>query len=124
MPNKHFCQGPDCHTYPTSDRFLKSKGIIRGRYACAEIATSNNEDKRWHGYDYRSDTYFCSQTCKLQWLNENMKNIERGIPIPFITQRRISEGYHKVTEKHNWGSYSSIQKISVDNDNENDRIIP
>ena len=54
MPNKHFCQGPNCHTYPTSDRFLKSKGIIRGRYAYAEIATSNNEDKRWHRYDYQT----------------------------------------------------------------------
>ena len=33
MPNKHFCQGTHCHTIPTTDRFLKSKGIIRGRYA-------------------------------------------------------------------------------------------
>ena len=117
MPNKHFCQGPNCHTNPTSDRFLKSKGIIRGRYAYAKI----DETKY---YVSESDKYFCSQTCKLQWLNENMQNIERGIPVPFITHRRISEGYHKVTQKHNWGSYSSIQKISVDNDNENDRIIP
>ena len=37
MPNKHFCQGPNCHTYPTTDRFLKSKGIIRGRYAYAKL---------------------------------------------------------------------------------------
>ena len=33
MPNKHFCQGPTCHEQVTNDRFLKSKGIIRGRYA-------------------------------------------------------------------------------------------
>ena len=33
MPNKHFCQGPTCHEQVTQDRFLKSKGIIRGRYA-------------------------------------------------------------------------------------------
>jgi len=120
MPNKHFCQGPNCHTNPTSDRFLKSKGIIRGRYAYCEIAKP-----RWHGYDYRSDTYFCSQTCKLQWLNENMQNIERGIPIPFITHRRISEGYEKATNETRYGyRYTSIQKIGVDNDNDNDRIIP
>ena len=123
MPNKHFCQGPNCHTNPTTDRFLKSKGIIRGRYAYAEIATSNNEDKRWHRYDYRSDTYFCSQTCKLQWLNENMQNIERGIPIPFITHRRITEGYKKVISNNGYRT-SSIEKITVDNDNDNDRIIP
>ena len=43
-----------------------------------------------------------------------------GIPVPFITHRRISEGYEKVKEN----SYTYIQKIPVDNDNENDRIIP
>ena len=35
MPNKHFCQGPNCHTQVTQDRFLKSRGVIRGRYAYA-----------------------------------------------------------------------------------------
>ena len=117
MPNKHFCQGPHCHTNPTTDRFLKSKGIIRGRYAYAKIDETR--------YYCESDKYFCSQTCKLQWLNENMQNIERGIPVPFITHRRISEGYEKVTNESRYGHrYNSIQKIGVDNDNENDRIIP
>ena len=117
MPNKHFCQGTNCHTYPTSDRFLKSKGIIRGRYAYAKIDETR--------YYCESDKYFCSQTCKLQWLNENMQNIERGISVPFIRERRISEGYEKVTEESRYGHrYTSIKKIGVDNDNENDRIIP
>ena len=75
MPNKHFCQGTNCHTNPTSDRFLKSKGIIRGRYAYAEIATSNNEDKRWHRYDYRSDTYFCSQGCMLHFIQTHIDKV-------------------------------------------------
>ena len=48
MPNKHFCQGPHCHTNPTTDRFLKSKGIIRGRYARL------NRD-----YDHRN-SYYCT----------------------------------------------------------------
>ena len=125
MPNKHFCQGPHCHTNPTTDRFLKSKGIIRGRYAYAKIATSNNEDKRFHRYDYRSDTYFCSQGCKNSWLNENMLAIEMGIPVPFIRERRFTEGYEKATNETRYGyRYTSIQKIGVDNDNDNDRIIP
>ena len=115
MPNKHFCQGPHCHTNPTTDRFLKSKGIIRGRYAYAKIDETR--------YYCESDKYFCSQTCKLQWLNENMQNIERGIPVPFITHRRISEGYEKATEKTPYHSYKTIRKIRVDNDNDNDRII-
>ena len=117
MPNKHFCQGPNCHTNPTTDRFLKSKGIIRGRYAYAKI-----DETRY--YVSESDKYFCSQTCKLQWLNENMQNIERGIPVPFITHRRITEGYEKTTNESRYGyRYNSIQKIGVDNDNDNDRII-
>ena len=33
MPNKHFCQGPTCHEQTTQDRFLKSRGVVRGRYA-------------------------------------------------------------------------------------------
>ena len=37
MPNKHFCQGPDCHTRITTDRFLKSRGVIRGRYAATPL---------------------------------------------------------------------------------------
>ena len=117
MPNKHFCQGPRCHTNPTTDRFVKSKGILRGRYAYAKI-----DETRY--YVSESDKYFCSQTCKLQWLNENMQNIERGIPVPFITHRRISEGYEKTRTTTDYGhTYTSIEKITVDNDNENDRII-
>ena len=116
MPNKHFCQGPWCHTRETSDRFLKSKGIIRGRYAYAKIDETR--------YYCESDKYFCSQTCKLQWLNENMSAIEMGIPVPFIRERRISEGYEKVTDNTSWHSYKTIRKILVDNDNDNDRIIP
>ena len=116
MPNKHFCQGTNCHTNPTTDRFLKSKGIIRGRYAYAKIDETR--------YYCESDKYFCSQTCKLQWLNENMENIEHGRPIAFITHRRITEGYEKTTNESRYGyRYTSIQKIGVDNDNDNDRII-
>ena len=121
MPNKHFCQGPECHTNPTTDRFLKSKGIIRGRYAYAKIDDTENR----YGWRYPdSDKYFCSQGCKNEWLNVNMESIARRTLPPFIEHRRISEGYEKATEKHRWGNYSTIRKIPVDNDNDNDRIIP
>jgi len=110
MPNKHFCQGPDCHTNPTSDRFLKSKGIIRGRYAMWDRNQSNE-------YHARAK-YFCSLTCESAWLNVNMENIEHGRPIAFITHRRITEGYRKVTENNGWHSYKTIQKIGVDNNAE------
>ena len=114
MPNKHFCQGPNCHTNPTQDRFLKSKGIIRGRYAYADIDNISR-----YGYAQMSDSYFCSQTCKLQWLSEWMPAIENGRPVYFITHRRISEGYEKAKITTDYGhTYTNIQKIGVDNNTE------
>ena len=116
MPNKHFCQGPHCHTNPTQDRFLKSKGIIRGRYA---YSTMDRTPNQWGYVPNGSDVYFCSQGCKMDWLNNNMENIERGIPVPFIRERRITEGYAKMTEKTHYGrSYTHIGKIGVDNDSQ------
>ena len=111
MSNKHFCQGPWCHTQPTSDRFLKSKGIIRGRYAVLDL----DRETDWHA----RAKYFCSQRCESDWLNENMSAIEMGIPVPFIRERRITEGYEKATNETRYGyRYTSIQKIGVDNNAE------
>ena len=115
MPNKHFCQGPECHTNPTQDRFLKSKGIIRGRYAYAKINDTENQ----YGWKFPgSDKYFCSQGCKMDWLNENMSAIEMGIPVPFIRERRITEGYQKATEESYGRKFHTIQKIGIDNNTE------
>ena len=66
-----------------------------------------------------SDSYFCSQTCKLQWLSEWMPAIENGRPVYFITHRRISEGYEKAKITTDYGhTYTNIQKIGVDNNAE------
>ena len=110
MPNKHFCQGPNCHTNPTQDRFLKSKGIIRGRYAYATI-----DEERYFG---GGDKFFCSQRCKFDWLEENMSAIEMGIPVPFIRERRFTEGYQKATEESYGRKFHTIQKIGIDNNAE------
>ncbi len=120
MPNKHFCQGPFCHEKPTTDRFLKSKGIIRGRYA--RLNRDYNHHNTYYGM---RDKYFCSLGCESQWLAVYMEDIEHGRPIPFIRERRISEGFEKKKSTTDYGhTYTSIEKIPVDNDNENDRIIP
>ena len=104
MPNKHFCQGPNCHTQATQDRFLKSRGVIRGRYAY-----SNMDNENWY---CGSDKYFCSQSCKLSWLSVNMTNIEQGRPIEFIRHRRESQGYHKVTDESSYyGNRNTIERI-------------
>ena len=95
MPNKHFCQGPHCHTQCTTDRFLKSKGIIRGRYARLD----RDYDHRNSYYGMR-DKYFCSQGCESNWLSVHMESIERRTLPPFIEHRRVSGGYEKTTEEH------------------------
>ncbi len=108
MPNKHFCQGPNCHTRVTSDRFLKSRGVVRGRYAYLDMDRHDNG----HYYFNNSDKYFCSQTCKLEWLSNNMENIEQGRPIEFIRHRRETGGYAKVkNEERRWGPEYSIERV-------------
>ena len=87
MTNKHFCQGPKCHEQTTQDRFLKSRGVVRGRYAYATI------DSASHYSNWNADKYFCSQRCKFDRLSTNMENIEQGRPIEFIRHRRESGGY-------------------------------
>ena len=103
MPKKHFCQGPDCNTRTTQDRFLKSRGVVRGRYAYCEIDNQN-----WYS---GSDKYFCSQSCKFSWLSLNMENIEQGRPIEFIRHRRESGGYEKVKTENSWGGYYQIERV-------------
>ena len=89
MPNKHFCQGPFCHERTTQDRFLKSRGVIRGRYA--SIPLDHNSEY------YKRGKFFCSTNCESLWLDEHMESIEQGRPIEFIRHRRESGGYEKTT---------------------------
>ena len=61
MSNKHFCQGPSCHTQVTQDRFLKSRGVIRGRYAYTDM----NKEANGYYYFNNSDKYFCSKVARV-----------------------------------------------------------
>ena len=111
MPNKHFCQGPDCHNKTTQDRFLKSRGVVRGRYAY--IPLDHNSEY------YKRGKFFCSTRCEGEWLDEHMENIEQGRPVEFIRHRRESGGYEKQTNTHTdyFGKpYTSSNIQRVDND--------
>ena len=114
MPNKHFCQGPHCHTKTTQDRFLKSRGVVRGRYAMWTLDNSNE-------YHARAK-YFCSTGCESEWLNTHMESIEQSRPIEFIRHRRETGGYKKTTTTHenNWsGKPYTVSRIErVDNRSE------
>ena len=104
MSNKHFCQGPSCHERNTQDRFLKSRGVLRGRYALWTRDQSNE-------YHARAK-YFCSLGCESERLNVNMENIEQGRPIEFIRHRRESHGYAKIkVEGTYYGPSHRIQRV-------------
>ena len=119
MRNKYFCQGPHCHTQATTDRFLKSKGIIRGRYARLNIDYDTSEHRYWTNANM--DKYFCSQGCANNWLADNMCAIEMGIPVPFIRERRFTQGYKKTTTTHegyNGGTFKTNSIERIDNNPE------
>ena len=110
MPNKHYCQGPECHTKRTKDRWQKSTGKLRGRYASHEIGTS-----RYHP----SSEIFCSQTCANEWLNSHVQDIANRRPIPFITERRVAEGTYDIIENESNGGYYTYKTLQrVDNTND------
>ena len=108
MSEFNWCHGPQCHEKPTTDRFLKSRGVIRGRYAYATIDDTENQ----YGWRYPdSDKFFCSQACKNEWLNKNMECVRARTVVPFITHRRESQGYYKVTDDSGYRSYTTIERI-------------
>ena len=108
MPNKHFCQGPTCHEQTTQDRFLKSRGVVRGRYAYSKL------DMQDHWYGSKSEiSIFAVNACKFEWLSANMENIEQGRPIEFIRHRRESGGYHKVKDEGEYYSRTVIERVDT-----------
>tara|TARA_Y100000592_G_scaffold79855_1_gene126021 strand:+ start:303 stop:638 length:336 start_codon:yes stop_codon:yes gene_type:complete len=109
MPNKHYCQGPNCHTKSTKDRWQKSTGKLRGRYASWTI----DNDRGY--YEYMK--LFCSQGCANEWLNDHADNIANRRPIPFITERRVAEGIYGIREKSNeYYTYKTLQRLDTADD--------
>ena len=109
--NKHYCQGTDCHTRTTQDRFQKSTGMLRGRYAYHNISNDNC---------YRPFQIFCSQGCANDWLSEHTEDIINQRPINFITERRTSGGYEMKSKTYDYGNgynrtYKEITKINSQN---------
>ena len=104
-----------CHERITQDRFLKSRGVIRGRYALFTMDADNYCER---------GKYFCSTGCEYAWLDEHMENIEHGRPIEFIRHRRETQGYEKQTNEYEYGyrdgTYTRSEIKRVDNRTELD----
>ena len=60
---KYPCQGPNCHTRQTKDRFNKSTKRLKGRNAYFDMS---------HGY--RPFTIFCTTGCQNDWINDNIEH--------------------------------------------------
>ena len=104
MPNKHFCQGPKCHERVTQDRFLKSRGVIRGRYAMWDRDNSNE-------YSARAK-YFCCNTCEYNFMDKHIEEFIRLHPRPDCLETPIKD---PTKETHNNGYYNwNNWKIEVD----------
>ena len=109
MPNKHFCQGPNCaYEQTTQDRFLKSRGVVRGRYAYATIRPMIMV------IDLQTPISISAlNLVSYEWLSINMTNIEQGRPIEFIRHRRESGGYHKVKDEGEYYSRTVIERVDT-----------
>ena len=114
MPNKHFCQGPHCHEQTTQDRFLKSRGVIRGRYA---YSTLDSQGGYWSA---DSDKYFCSNSCYNDFAHKHIRDIvaiaprTEALETPILDPKRTTNTYHYGMD--NQYSYDRTEtKIEVDN---------
>ena len=110
--NKHYCQGTQCHERETQDRFQKSTGMLRGRYAYATFTDQRNANDNY--------LIFCSTGCMYDWVNEHTQDIINNRPIRFITERRTSGGYEMKTETYEgWQGQTrtskTISKINSQN---------
>ena len=110
MSDLKLCQGTQCHERQTQDRFQKSTGMLRGRYAYATFTDQRNANDNY--------LIFCSTGCMYDWVNEHTQDIINNRPIRFITERRTSGGYEMKTERNNWGSYKTISRINSQNSQE------
>ena len=84
---KHACQGPNCHTRTTKDRFNKSTKRLKGRNAYFNM-----------DHSYKPYTIFCTNGCQNDWINANVQNIVNQRPITFNRERKLSEQTYHITE--------------------------
>ena len=74
MADYHWCHGPSCHTYPTTDRVRGSKGskVLRTRKV---KQTEWNSGDRLNMY-----SYFCSMSCYNEFANKYAQQIIKIAP--------------------------------------------
>ena len=95
---KYPCQGPNCHTQKTKDRFNKKTKRLRGRNA-------------YHSANMASTfSIFCTNGCQNDWVAANVQNIVAQRPIIFNRERKLSDDTYHLTEG------GCLRKYGVDNE--------
>ena len=97
---KYPCQGPNCHTYSTKDRFNKKTKRLKGRNAYLSMDHDHNS----------CYTIFCTTGCQNDWINATLENIGNQRPITFNRERKFSEQTYHINER-GW-----LQTDRVDNE--------
>ena len=106
MADYHWCHGPNCHTYVTTDRVRGSKGskVLRTR----KIKINDN------GYPSGFYQYFCSNGCYNDFANKHAEQIIRIAPRTEPLETRIEDPKKETTE-YSYGSYTRTIINKLDN---------
>ena len=86
---KYPCQGPECHTKVTTDRFNKNLKRLKGRNAYS------SQSQGYRG----AYTIFCTTGCQNDWIQANVDNIVAQRPITFNRERKFSEQTYHLNER-------------------------
>ena len=106
MAEYHWCHGPMCHEYVTTDRVRGTKGskVLRTR----KIKQNN------YGYPSGVWQYFCSNGCYNDFANRHAEQIIRIAPRTEPLETRIEDPKKETTE-YSYGSYTRTIINKLDN---------
>ena len=109
MSPHHWCHGPSCHTYTTTDRVRGSKGskVLRTR----KIKINDN------GYPRGFYKYFCSNGCYNDFASKHAEQIIRIAPRTEPLETPINDP-EKKTYQSSYGDYSYTRTEITKVDNE------
>jgi len=108
MSDYHWCHGPNCHTYVTTDRVRGSKGskVLRTR------KVKQHDHIRQHASMWN---YFCSNGCYNDFAHKHVEQVIRIAPRTEPLETPIQDP-KKETEQGHYGTYTRtiIKKIDTE----------
>jgi hypothetical protein len=116
---RHYCQGPECHTYKTQSRVRGPKGskVLRTRFARCEYTPEHRSF--W-------EDYFCDERCLYAWLKVHLNNLMLSVGIKTQPSETpvdvIKESYERTDYYNNKYIYTDTT-IKLLNEQTNDDSI-